>query len=217
MKNKYTKDKKSNPTRITRSDERLRRLTGPADELDAICREKLPDGVIRSGSLAGREAEIRQEALIMCLSGFLDGRPDYRSARARNDHDTMHVEMIKCASSALRICKKRLDRKLSDLNSKMVPLSEYDGEAHVIPISLDTCDWPLSARVSVVLRAADEAVRNGKISVMNAGILTMAVDDGLCAMEISDRLGISTNAVYQQLQRVKRELPAFISKQELFA
>jgi DNA-directed RNA polymerase specialized sigma24 family protein len=39
---------------------------------------------------------------------------------------------------------------------------------------------------------------------------------GVCAMEISDRPGISTNAVYQQLQRVKRELPVFISKQEPF-
>ena len=117
---------------------------------------------------------------------------------------------------ASRICKKRLERKLSALNSKLVPLNEHDGEAPEIPISLDTCDWPLSARVSVVLRAADEAVREGKISVMNAGILTMAVSDGLCAAEISDRLGISTNAVYQQLQRVKRELPVFVSKQELF-
>jgi len=216
MKNKYTKDKKSNLTRITRSDERLRRLTGPADELDAICREKLPDGVIRSGSLAGREAEIRQEALIMCLSGFLDGRPGYRSARARNDHEVMHIELIKCASSAMRICKMRLARHLSDSDAKLLPLNGNDAEACEIPFRLDTYDWPLSARVSVVLRAADEAVREGKISVMNAGILTMAVGDGLCALEISDRLGISTNAVYQQLQRVKRELPVFISKQEPF-
>jgi hypothetical protein len=215
MKNKYTKDKKSNLTRITRSDERLRRLTGPADELDAICREKLPDGVIRSGSLVGREAEIRQEALIMCLSGFLDGRPGYRSARARNDHEVMHIELIKCASSAMRICKMRLAKKLSDSNAKFLPLNGYDAEICEIPISLDTCDWPLSARVSVVLRAADDALRERKISGMNADVLTMAVSDGLCASEIADKLGITTNAVYQQLQRVKRELPVFINKQEL--
>lgn len=215
MKNKYTKDKKSNLTRITRSDERLRRLTGPADELDAICREKLPDGVIRSGSLVGREAEIRQEVLIMCLSGFLDGRPGYQSARERNDHEVMHIELIKCASSALRICKMRLAKKLSDSNAKLLPLNGHDAEACEIPISLDTCDWPISARASVVLRAADAALREKKISVMNASILTMVVSDGLCPVEISDKLGITTNAVYQQLQRVKRELPAFINKEEL--
>jgi hypothetical protein len=215
MKNKYTKDKKSNLTRITRSDERLRRLTGPADELDAICREKLPDGVIRSGSLVGREAEIRQEVLIMCLSGFLEGRPRYQSARARNDHEVMHIELIKCASSALRICKMRLAKKLSDSNAKLLPLNGHDVEACGIPISLDTCDWPISAKVSVVLRAAHNALRERKISGMNADILTMSVSDGLCAAEIADKLGITTNAVYQQLQRVKRELPVFINKQEL--
>jgi hypothetical protein len=215
MKNKYTKDKKSNLTRITRSDEKLRRLTGPADELDAICREKLPDGAIRSGSLVGREAEIRQETLIMCLSGFLDGHQGYQFARARNDHEMMHIELIKCASSALRICKIRLAKKLSDSNAKMLPLNGHEVDMNDFPIILDTYHWPLSARVSVVLRAADVAVRERKISVMNAGILTMAVSDGLCAAEIADKLGITTNAVYQQLQRVKRELPAFINNQEL--
>jgi len=216
MKNKYTKHKESNGTRITRSDERLRRLAGPADELDAICREKLPDGIIRNGCLVGHEAEIRQDALIMSLSGFLEARPVYQEAQVVNDQDVMHVEMIKCASYALRTCKKRLERKLSISNARSVPLNDQDGETQQIASSLDTCDWPISARVSVVLRAADDAVREGKISVMNAGILTMAVSDGLDAKEISDKLGISTNAVYQQLKRVKRELPEFISRRDLF-
>lgn len=153
----------------------------------------------------------------MCLSGFLDGRAGYQSARARNDHEVMHIELIKCASSALRISKMRLARQLSDSNAKLLPLNDHDAEACEIPIRLDTCDWPISARVSVVLRAADDALRERKISVMNAGVLTMAVSDGLCAAEIADKLGITTNAVYQQLQRVKRELPAFINKQELIS
>lgn len=216
MKIKYTKHKESNETQTTRSDERLKRLEGPADELDAICREKLPDGVIRSGCLVGHEAEIRQEALIMSLSGFLEGRPAYREAKALHDLDVMHGEMIKCASYALRTCKKRMERKLSFSNAWSFPLNEHDGETQQIASSLDTCDWPLSARVSVVLKAADDAVRQGKISVVNAGILTMAISDGLSAAEISDKLGISTNAVYQQLQRVKRELPEFISKHDPF-
>ena len=127
----------------------------------------------------------------------------------------MHIELIKCASSALRICKMRLAKKLSDSNAKLLPLNGHDVEACGIPISLDTCDWPISAKVSVVLRAAHNALRERKISGMNADILTMSVSDGLCAAEIADKLGITTNAVYQQLQRVKRELPVFINKQEL--
>jgi hypothetical protein len=216
MKKKYTKHKESNETRTTRSDERLRQLAGPADELDAICREKLPDGVIRSGCLVGHEAEIRQDALIMSLSGFLEGRPVYQEAKSIHDQYTMYVEMIKCASYSLRTCKMRMKRRLSISNARFVPLNDQDGEAQQITSSLDTCDWPISARVSVVLRAADDAVRQGKISVMNAGILIMAVSDGLDAKEISDKLGISTNAVYQQLQRVKRTLPELISQLEPF-
>jgi hypothetical protein len=216
MKKRYTKHKEPNETRITRSDERLKRLAGPADELDAICRERLPDGVIRSGCLAGHEAEIRQEALIMSLSGFLDGRPGYTNAKKQKNHDVMQIEMIRCISSALGICKRRLERKLSVSNARSVPLNEQDGDTHQIPVSLDICDWSLSARVSVVLRATDDAVREKKISVMNAEILTMIVSDGLCVTKISDKLGISSNAVYQQLTRVKRELPEFISRRELF-
>lgn len=216
MKKRYTKHKEPNETRVTRSDERLKRLAGPADELDAICREKLPDGVIRSGCLVGHEAEIRQEALIMSLSGFLEGRPLYQEAKARHDQDVMHVEMIKCASYALRTCKKRLERKLFISNQRLVPLNDQDSETQQIASSLDSCDWPLSARVSVALRAADDAVREGKISVMNANILTMIVSDGLSATEISGKLGISTNAVYQQLNRVKRILPELISELEPF-
>lgn len=44
----------------------------------------------------------------------------------------------------------------------------------------------------------------------------MVVSDGLSVTEISDKIGISTNAVYQQLQRPKIELPRFIIKREPF-
>ena len=105
---------------------------------------------------------------------------------------------------------------MSISNARSVPINEQNGGIHQHPRNLEKGDLHLSARVSVVLRAADDAVLQGKISAMNAGILTMVVSDGLSVTEISDKIGISTNAVYQQLQRLKIELPRFIIKREPF-
>ncbi len=192
----------------------MEHIAGPADELDAICRAKLPDGAIRNGILAGREAEIRQDALIMSLTGHLQGRPLYLEAKARGDQEAMHTEMVKCACSALQICKWRMERKLGKSYARSAPLDEQNGGVKQHDANMDTTDWPLSARIEVALRAADEAVQDKRISPMNAGILTMILRDGMNVERVSRRLGISTNAIYQQLDRVKRELPEYVGRVE---
>ena len=48
-----------------------------AAEMDTIYRRRLPDNVIRCEILGGKESEIRQEALIMAVGGFLHRNPGY--------------------------------------------------------------------------------------------------------------------------------------------
>jgi hypothetical protein len=212
MKNKYTKQKKQNDKQPKGKAKGLENLSGPAAEIDSICRRKLRDGVIREGVLAGRETEIRQDALIMSLSGFLEARPRYQTAKAVHNHAVMEDEMERCVSYSLAACKKRLAKKLATGNSRHVAIDEFNGGSCEHPSDLKTTEWPLTARVEVVLRAADEAVRSKKISAMNSGLLAMIVSDGMTVEEISDKLNVSTNAIYQQMRRIRKVLSAIVRR-----
>lgn len=211
---KYTKTTKDSSKRKNGSQSWLRDLSGPADEIDAICRKRLPDGVIRGGILSGREPEIRQETLIMVLSGYLEGHPGYRSARQGGDPAIMRNEMQRCTAIALQICKKRMESKLTKSAAKHVPVTECHGGNCPHPSDWNTSDWPLSVRVCVVLRAADEAVRKKKLSPMNAGLLNMIVSEGMSVDEISVKIDVSSNAIYQQMRRVRKVLPEIIQNLE---
>ena len=211
---KYTKTKKDSSKRKHESHSRLKNLSGPADEIDSICRKRHPDGVIRSGILAGREPEIRQEALIMVLSGFLEGHPGYQAAKESGNQEIMESQMERCVAIALRICKKRLKSILVRNSERHVPITDQHGGICKHPSDWNTSDWPLSVRVSVILRATDEAVKLKKISPMNAGLLNMVVSEGMNVEEISTRLAVSPNAIYQQLQRIRKVLPEVIGQLE---
>jgi hypothetical protein len=126
----------------------------------------------------------------------------------------MHAEMVKCACSALQICKWRMERMLGRSHARSEPLDELNGGFEPHQTELGTPEWPLTARVEIALRAADEAVQDKRISPMNAGILTMMLRDGMSVEGVSRSLGISANAVYQQLARVKRELPDYVCRVE---
>lgn len=213
---KYTNKTKDNSKRKNGNQCRLANLAGPSDEIDAICRRKLPDGVIRRGILAGRESEIRQETLIMVLSGYLEGHHGYQSAKHIGDTENMRNEMGRCVAIALQICKRRMESMLTKRSAKNVPITEMLGGVSMHPSDWTTSDWPASARVRVVLRAADEAVRARKLSPMNAWILNMAIREGMKVQEISARINVTDNAVYQQLRRVRKVLPEIIENFELW-
>lgn len=117
---KYTKTNKnsSKPNHGNRS--RFKALSGPADEIDALCRKKLPEGVIRSGNLVGREPEIRQDALIMALSGFLEGHPGYRSAKESGNQVRVCV-VQRAADEAVKA------KKLSPMNAWILNMVVPEG------------------------------------------------------------------------------------------
>jgi hypothetical protein len=211
---KYTKTNNDSSKRKNGSHCRLADLAGPADEIDAICRERLPDGVIQGGILAGREPEIRQETLIMVLSGYLEGHPGYRSARHTGNSENMKSEMGRCVAIAMKICKRRMESNLSRDTGRQTQMTEQHEGTCCHPYELKPGDWPSSVRASLVLRAADEAVKAGEISAMNAGLLHMIVSQGMNVEEISRKQRVSPSAVYQQLRRIRKVLPEWIVRQE---
>jgi hypothetical protein len=211
---KYTKKNKDSSKRKNGSRSRFKTLLGPADEIDAICRKKLPDGVIRSGNLVGREPEIRQDALIMALSGYLEGHPGYRSAKESGNQANKGNEMERCVAMVLQICKRRMDSNLFKDLERHVPITDQNGGICVHSSDWNTSDWPLSVRARVALRAADQAVKAKKLSPMNALILDMVVSKGMNVDEISGKIDVSNNAIYQQLRRVRKVLPEIVRNLE---
>ena len=75
---------------------------GPiGDEIEALCKRKLRDGVLRD-NLAGLEAEIRQNAMIMLLRGFLDGNRRFVAAAGKNDPDSVEINLRRAVALAIR-------------------------------------------------------------------------------------------------------------------
>ena len=78
--------------------------------IDEITRRRLPDRVF-DGIIAGKEDEIRQDAAIMLLQGFLPRNIDFVKAAERRDRSaaTFHLERV--VSITLKHGKARLQMK----------------------------------------------------------------------------------------------------------
>lgn len=211
--NKNSRNKQKSPTKekINHLDE-LERI---AADMDMIYRRRLPDGVIRYGDLGGREPEIRQEALIMAVGGFLHGHPGYTQARRMNDPAAMHAVMERCAALTLCYSKRRLTRASIHHTSRHTQVNENNGGACMHPSLLRPSDWPLERQSSAVMISVHRAVREGSLSAANAGIVAMVCDQGLRVREIARILGVDASAVSQQLRRVKQVLPEVLARVEV--
>lgn len=174
-----------------------------ANELDAICRRRLPDGKIRSGILAGREPELRQIALSIALGGFLQNNAGYIRAENRLDAKGMRDSLEKCAALTLRISKNRLARHLSTQAERQTLLTEFNCGTCQHPAQIHPSDWPWALKAGVASKAAAQAVETGKLSRINGVIVSMICTRNASVVEIAKTLKVSTNAVYQRLSRIR--------------
>jgi len=178
-----------------------------AAEMDTIYRRRLPDNVIRCEILGGKESEIRQEALIMAVGGFLHRNPGYIQARKMNNREAIQVAMERCAAITLRYSKARIAFESSQRASHHTQVNENNGGSCQHPSQLKTSEWPLQVKASVVMTSVARAVREGSLSQANADIVAMVYDKGLPVIQVARLRGTSSTAVYQQLRRVRKVIP----------
>ena len=181
-----------------------------AKKMDEICKRRLRDGVIQSGNLQGKESEIRQEALIMAIGGFLQQNSDYLNARINHDEEAINDSMEKCIAITLRICKMRVASRSSSSLESHLQLTESNGGICHHPSQLKPTDWSSDQKTGVIMQAVVKAVRAGKLSMANASIISMICEQGMRAEEVAVVWKISRSAVYQQIQRVRRVIPDII-------
>jgi len=219
MKAKYTHDNRKKKNKYKQRSKRdrhcLREHEQLAAEIDMICRRILPDNRIQFGALAGSEPEIRQNALIMALGGFLAGNPEYARARKSNDSNAIRPAVERTDAIALQISKMRLGRELVKQFIRHTQLSEHTiGECRH-PSEIQPVEWPWEVQQAVMMKGLARAVSHGKLSPSNAWVFAMRVGEGLTVQEISKILKVTPGAVYQQIDRVRAVLPEMLDGVEV--
>lgn len=209
--NKYKKTKNQRKENLNGLDD-LEKL---AFELDTIARDRLPDGRIPDGILSGYEAEIRQEALMMALGGFLRDNVGYQMAVISNDDAAIKMSMERCVAIALRFAKRRIASHLSLESRRMIEITDANGGTCHHPSQTAASDWPHDVKNIMIMRAVHTAVQHGKLSVLNACIVSMICDDGMTVQEVAKATRITRSAVYQQINRVRRVIPEIMDEMEI--
>jgi hypothetical protein len=209
-KQKTKKTKSAKPTNHQAND-----LEIIAKRMDEISRRRLPDGVIRHGILKGMESEIRQQALILSVGGFLQENADYIDARQERNEALIQRSMEKCLAIALALVKRRLASRLTYELARTRELTEENGGTRQHPSDTRPCDWSPDMKAVMVMRSVARAVHQGKISISNASIVSMICVRGLAAEEVAVAVGITRSAVYQNVWRVKRILPEVMDQVEV--
>lgn len=181
-----------------------------AKRLDEIARRHLPDHVIQAGLLCGCESEIRQEALILALGGFLEGNHEFRLARESNDDAAICNAMERCVAIALRFAKKRIASRLTRESRYTTDIFDESCRICHHPTLCKPSDWHPDVKSEIVIQAALKAVDSGALSVANASIVFMICEHGMGVAEVAEVIKITRSAIYQQLKTVKRVLPEFL-------
>lgn len=207
MSTKHNKNNRNQQTSLTKVKlNPLDDLERIAVEMDVICRRHLPNGKISSGNLAGREPEIRQQALIKAVGGFLQQNPGYIQATKSKDENALAVAMERCAALTLRYSKWEIIRELTP-GSRHIHLEEYHGGFCQHPSEMQPSEWPVDVIAGVVKTSVDRAVQEGRLSLANAGIVSMRCYQNLPVSQIALLLGVTPKAVYLQLDRVRNVIP----------
>ena len=179
-----------------------------AEELVILAGNRLPNSVLR-GILAGMEEDIRQDAVLLSLSWYLrqDGKspsdPKYRWHAPR------------AIAAALKIQKrdqmKSMKRKLEALQRA----SDEQTGMQDHPSRIRACDWSSSTMRLVIREAIVIALKQGRISLVNAAVGLGILIDGITAREMAQRRNVTRGAIYQHLSRVRQEMPDIIEGIEI--
>jgi hypothetical protein len=207
------KTKKTNSAKL-RNDQ-VDELEVIAKRMDEISRRRLPDGVIRCGVLKGMEPEVRQEALIISVGGYLQKNTDYIDARQKNDDAAIQSSMEKCMAITLCNVKKRIASQLTHERARTKELTEENGGTGQHPSQTKPCDWLPDVKTVMIMRSVAKAVNQGKLSVPNALIMHMICERGMGVHDVAIVAGITKSAVYQQVWRIKRVLPEVMEQVEI--
>jgi hypothetical protein len=179
-----------------------------AENLDTLARQRLPDGVFQ-GDLAGCEAEIRQDSILLALSWYL------RCLKDEAYQAKYPWIPARALAKALRVQKRDRLKALDRNRERSHGMPSADEPTSLHPAMLRPSDWSASTIECVVLEAIMTALRRGQISSVNALIAMEVFVSGVSASEVAKRLRMHRSNVYQHLQRTRRITSEIIEQIEV--
>ena len=188
---------------------------GPiGDKIEALCKRKLRDGVLMD-NLAGREAEIRQNAMIMLLGGFLDGNRRFVAAAGENDPDAIEINLRRVVALAIRYNIIRMAHSVTVASSRHTQFRECHGGVCQHPAEMREEELPYATRLRMALMGLKLAEAMSKISPKNAKTAVTILTGQLTVDELARKRGVDRSAIYQQLIRVCSVLPQIMEMIEV--
>lgn len=175
-----------------------------AEELLQLAKKRLPNNVLQ-GDLTGLEEDIRQDAVILCLSWYL--------RQNREFPQVLNYLWLppRAIAAALKIQKRDY---LKSISRRLETLQQMSNKPEVIldhPTRLRTCDWSSFTMQTVLRKAIRIALKDERISLANAAIGLELLVNGVTAKQLAKRRHVSSSAIYQHLSRVRREIPDIIN------
>lgn len=183
--------------------------------LDRLFRQRLPDRRC-SGVLEGREAEIRQEAYLLLVGSFLAGNRELVPATRARDHGRIAREILRSLSGSISAISRTLARHAIRYRQLHAGDPDFCPEAACVHPAYRKSLWelPFELQRELVFAVLERAIRNKLLAARGARIAMEMVDGNLTQSGVAASLGISRQAVHQQLGPVRDFLADHIEDEE---
>lgn len=204
---KHTKTHSQNPNKRHDHEQSEESLEKIAEELTALALKRLPDGVLR-GILTAQEEDIRQQAILLALTWYLQGD------RIDPDKPVEPWHTPRAIAGALRIIKRDTINEL---------LCEVEGRERVPamptitrhPVMVRACNWPMPVKRELCQEAIRVALRDRKISALSAAVAEAVYVHGIHVSDLAKRRKVHRSSIYQQLSRAQPHLREIIETIEV--
>jgi hypothetical protein len=204
---KYTKTYSQKPNKSNDREAADDTLEQTAGELTDLARRRLPDGVLQ-GILHGHEADIRQNAILLALTWYLRGNFEIP------DKPVEAWCAPRAIAGALRIIKRDTIKDLLDeteIRHGNAPMPTTI--CH--PVMIRACDWPTPVMRDLCRQAIRIALRDRRISPLNAAVAEAVYVDGIQVLDLAARRKVHRSSIYQHLSRAQRHLTDVIESMEV--
>ena len=204
---KHTKNHSHNPNKRNDHEASEESLEKIAEELTAMARKRLPDGVLR-GILRGHEEDIRQKAILLALTWHLKGDCE------DSERPSEEWYAPRAIAGALQIIKRDSIKELLGEAENRHRIPPMPATA-LHPVMIRTFDWPTHIMRDLCRKAIRVALRDGRISTLSAAVAEAVYVHGIQVSDLAKRRNVHRSNIYQHLSRAQRHLREIIETIEV--
>lgn len=183
-----------------------------AECIEADVRRRIPEAS-PEGCLGIRE-DILQNTCLRLLSGHLAGNANLLVATKSGDESAIHRQLRVSISTALNYERREAMRRVNRYSSRQRELTEHNAGMCHHPAGRSFWELPYELQRELALAALRLAVSHRLITHSNASIASRMIEGNLSEAEVSREMGVSRQAVNQQMKRIRTRLPKLIATQE---